>query len=343
MRLGELAREAGVSKFAASRAATPLTEMSLLAVDEDGRYEFVTSHPMAETLSDLAWRVSGVIRGNPDQPAGRWHSLVEDDWDYRDLLPPPLRLGVKPLPALSQVQGPCLVDIRDFITGLQPLFDDLNDYWTVAQEVYSRWHNERLRDVIHQATFTGALAAAAATLREVCDSSAQGDGDPWQVCITGHHWVRATYLVSATAVKVCTLLRILLRAVDLGGQVNRRRDEAIMMLEDVNGRPDSEHASSWVARALAAVAEADQLWSAPTPDGERPYHHVGGMPRPVDVGTAGDQILAVQLTNSLQRVTDTVASMANHPSLAAWWAAYPVDWQPGLMTTPVLRSQTPLS
>lgn len=330
-----------MSKFAASRAAAALTEISLLAVDEDGRYEFVTSHPMAETLSDLAWRLSGVTRSNPDQPAGRSHSLVEDGWGYRDLIPPPLRLGVDPLPAMSQVPGPCLVDVRDFITGLQPLFDDLNDYWNVAQEVYSRWHNERLRDVIHQATFTDALVAAAATLRGVCGSSAQGDGDPWQVCITGHHWVRATYLVSATGVKVRTLLRILLRAVDLGGQVNRQRDEAVMMLELVNGQPNSEHISAWIARALAAVAEADQLWSAPTPDGERPYHHVGGTPRPVDVGTAGDQILAVQLTNSLQRLTDTVTSMADHPSLAAWRAAYPVERQPGLMTT-VGRSVTQL-
>lgn len=48
---------------------------------------------------------------------------------------------------------------------------------------------------------------------------------------------------------------------------------------------EDRSADASLARATVAAAEAERLWEAPIGDGELPYRNIGGMPRPVDVGT----------------------------------------------------------
>lgn len=79
------------------------------------------------------------------------------------------------------------------------------------------------------------------------------------------------------------------------------------------------------------VAAADRMWESH--DGELPSRNVGGMPHPVDVGTAGDQILAVQLNSSLCRLIDIIASMADHPSVVSWQRRHPDDGASQLLLT----------
>lgn len=326
VRLAELARRAGITKFAASRAAASLTEIGLLAVADGGGYEFAAEHPMAETVERLAWRLNGVTRPDPDRfDRFRVIEAIEDDYRYQDLIPRSLQRGVEPRTELAQPIGPCLVEVRDWLTNSASLSRELHGYEPVAQEVYYRWHTERLRDVIHQVLhFGGALSTARGVLRAACGPTAQGDDDPWQVRISGHDWVRATYLVSAEAAGVQQLVDILLRAIDVGNQVHRERDEAIFWLEEAaRAAGEDRSADAGLARATVAAAEAERLWEAPTGEGELPYRNIGGTPRPVDVGTAGDKILAVQLSFTLRRLTKTVAGMAEHPSFARWSAAAP--------------------
>lgn len=333
-RLGRLAQDAGISKFAASRAAAVLTESGLLDVTDDGYYKFASDHPMTETVTKLAWRLNGVTPPDPDRHRARTpFGATEDDYAYRALVPPSLRISARPHSALAEPVGPSLVKTRDLVTSLQPVFDDFAGYWDNAQEVYSRWHTERLRDIIHQLHFSEPLAAAATTLREVCGAEAQGEANPWEARVPGHHWVRAAFLASASAQQVSSLVDVLFRAIEVGRQIDRHRYEAIYLLEQVNYKPASEHTSTWVDKARAAAAEAASLWSTPPPDGQPAFHHIGGTPRPSDVGTAGDQILAVELLTTLGRLVALVADMAAHPSVDLWRSLHPDETKFTLMTS----------
>lgn len=319
VRLADLARRAEITKFSASRAAASLTELGLLQLDADGRYEFVDEHPMAATVRKLAWRLNGVTRPDPNR-YDRMPPLpaLEDDYSYRELIPHTLRKGTEPRSELMKQRGPSLVEVRDWLTDIAPMFAELARYWNVAQDVYSRWRTERLRDVVHQVgNFGAALSEATQTLRTVCGPEAQGDADPWQTCIAAHHWVRATYLVSAEAAWVQQVMRILLLAIEVGGKIHHHRAEAIFQLEyAADAQRENRDSRPAFEKATAAAVEAKRLWNTPV-DGKA-YRNIGGIPRPVDVGTAGDQILAVQLSVTLRRLTDVVADMAEHPSFACW-------------------------
>lgn len=312
-----------------------LLESGLLATAGDGGYWFVDDHPMAATVIELAWRHSGVVRPEPLSDRFPWRTgesrFPSEDYAYRGYVPEELRTSGGNDVQRGETEGPSLVATRDLLTRFRPLFVDLTAYERNAQEVYSLWHTERLRDVIHQADFTPPLVAASTTLREVCDFTAQGQHNPWETCVPAHSWVRATYLVSATAYKVATLLGILTKAVNVGGQVNDLRSSAINMIKQIEYAPDSDFAAEWLSEARQAVAAADRMWDSH--DGELPFRNVGGMPHPVDVGTAGDQILAVQLNASLCRLIDIIASMADHPSVVSWQRRHPDDGAPQLLLT----------
>lgn len=319
--LSELARRAGISKFAASRAASSLLELGLLVVGDDGRYSFADDHQMAETVTDLAWRFSGVVRPErPDPLRYRPRPLPEDDYAYRGFLPEPLRDGADASAVPDVGPGPCLVEVRDLLTSWPALFADLSSYERICQKGYYLWKTERLRDVIHQSHFTAPLAAAAKTLRAVCGPAAQGESNPWQACVPGSSWVRAAYLVSATAHKVAHLLLIMTEAIAVGGEVNDLHSKAVHLIELIDRNPASDFAEEWLLEAREAVVTADQLWSRE--DREIPFHHVGGMPRPVDVGTSGDQIYALQLEDSLERLIQTLSSMASQPCVERWQTSH---------------------
>lgn len=333
-RLSRLAQEAGISKFAASRAAAALAEAGLLAVTDDGHYRFASDHPMATTVTELAWRLNGVTPPDLDRHHARTPFAATDDhYAYRALIPPSLRINARPHPRLAEPVGPSLIKTRDLITSMQPVFADFAGYWDNAQEVYSRWHTERLRDIIHQLHFSEPLAAATTTLSGTCTADAQGEADPWEACIPGHHWVRAAFLMSASAEQVSRLVEVLLQAIEIGRRIDRHRYEAIYLLEQVNYKPASEHVSTWVDKARTEAAEAARLWSAPPAKGEPAFHHIGGTPRPSDVGTAGDQILAVELLATLRRLIAAVADMAAHPSVDLWRSLHPDEASWTLMTS----------
>lgn len=65
--LTQLARTAGITKFAASRAADGLVSSGLLTVTSSG-YAFNDAHAQASVIVDLAWRYSGIRRRPPRNP-----------------------------------------------------------------------------------------------------------------------------------------------------------------------------------------------------------------------------------------------------------------------------------
>lgn len=320
--LAELAKVAGISKFAASRAAQTLMQADLLHLDPRG-YTFNPDHSLAETVERLVWRFSGVRRHELDADQhSTWHTWAppEDDHYYRQLIPKSLQLGAT-IPADS-LAGPGLVTVRDTCDRLAQLSRQLREFHSEAQAVYSLWWNERARDLIHQTVhLPGGLAAAHHTLEAAAGSDAQGDGNPFEVPVSAHAWIRATYLVSAEAWDVLGLITMLDQSIWVGHRVHQRRSDALRALNAINySGTDGSSIQHHLAEALKAEKEADQLWDDPT---YGRWHHVGGTPVPQDVGTAGDQVIAVRLLCKAQALSAQVAAMSEAPCVQEWVTANP--------------------
>lgn len=316
--LTELAKAAGISKFAASRAAQTLTEADLLH-NGGGGYEFNVNHPMADSIQRLAWRFSGVRREELWDPYSYRRPLegVNEDYNYRRLVPQSLQRGMPVPPALQVAAGPDLVTSRDTCDWFVRQAVVLREFEQDGQDVYRLWSNERLRDLIHQTlSFGGALGVAHETLASACGSDVQEDGSPFQVRVSSYAWTRATYLVSAEARDVLRVIGLLDQAMWVGYRVNRLRSEALHELNAINysGR-DSDFFDLHLSDALEAEQAAGQLWDDPS---HGPWHNIGGTPRPEDVGTAGDQIIAVRLMRAAQTLAAQVAKMADMRCVQEW-------------------------
>lgn len=319
--LTELARDAGISKFAASRAAVPLTHSGLLLDTEDG-YAFNENHPLAQVLLDLAWRFSGARR--PAAPHG-WdtdaHQLVVDHYQFGRWLPEPLQRIDGQDDALVG-PGPDLRTVRETTARMGELLPRLRSHEAIGQEVYRRWSNERLRDLIHQTLHMGgALHPAITSLRLAAGHQAQGALAPEEGHIHGLVWVQATYLVSAELRGLLRVLSLLNTAIGVGREIHRQRGEALFLLEQASiAGPDSEFAGSRLQDALAVAALAQELWAD---DSYGHYRRVGGTPQVEDVGTAGDQIYAVALHRDATELAALVDQMAEHPSVQQWTTEHP--------------------
>lgn len=323
--VGKLASAARISKFAASRAAGPLLETGLLLRDDYDELSFNRNHPLAPTLVQLAWRYSGVqlpqIERSLELESLDWgEGPQSEEYGYREVLPEPLWLESPADSRLDALTGPTLVRVRDTVTALNDLTSELRGFERDSQAVYSEWKNERHRDFIHQVLDLGASTSkAASSLRRVANDEAQGDDDPRLATVSGRAWLRATYLVSAEAWEVRRVIRILATAVDRGNTLHRLREDALFQLHTINhaGRA-SKYAEKHLSQALQNEADASALWSGDALADHGRYMFIGGSPRPVDVGTSGDQLLAVRLTTTLERLARQVSDMTAEPGISAW-------------------------
>jgi hypothetical protein len=326
--LTELAKAAGISKFAASRAAQSLTESRLMLTNGDG-YAFNDDHPMAKTITELAWRFSGIRRARErdyryDAGYDTSHEVNVEDFHYRRTVPESLQLGAERDPRPIQALGPDLVSVRDTCNWLANQVSLLRQFENDGQEVYSHWSNERLRDLVHQTLHLGgALRAAWTTLSAACSSEVQGDANPFEVAVTAHAWVRATYLVSAEARDLLRVIELLDTAIWVGSRVNTLRTDAVDGLGTINYLArKSEAIDSHLDAALKDQRAASELWIDPS---HGPWHNFGGSPRPQDVGTAGDQIMAVRLLRAVKTVAAQVEQMAREQCVSEWVASNPAE------------------
>ncbi|MGL5858314.1 MAG: hypothetical protein ACRC35_07920 [Angustibacter sp.] len=192
-----------------------------------------------------------------------------------------------------------------------------------AQDVFSLWSTQRLRDVVHQTLHLGAPAsAAAATLRAAATAEVQGEGNPFEMRVSARAWVRATYLLSAELHEAVSVLRILEDAITEGGQANQHRAAALGALNAANyAGSGSELTPTLVEEALEEERAADAIDNR----GRGRYHSIGGAPRSSDVGGTGDQILAVQLLRAAQELASQVEVMADMPCVQDWRQDHPQD------------------
>lgn len=319
--LTDLAKTAGISKFAASRSAQTLLQADLLTSDDEG-YALNPNHPMATTIERLAWRFSGVRRRDTGT---RWHGTErrpKEDYHYQRTVPKSLQLGATISPDLMEATGPDLVTARDTCDWLAEKSHVLREFEHDGQEVYSLWSNERLRDLVHQTLhLCGAVGAAHETLTAACGSTTQGDSNPFEVRVSAYSWVRATYLLSAEARDVLRVINLLDQAIWVGHQVHQLRSEALWGLDNINhSGPDSEFVHEWLLEALDAEGEAVRLWNDHS---FGTWHHMGGTPQPQDVGTAGDQIMAVRLLRIARELAAQVATMSRASCVQDWISANP--------------------
>lgn len=324
--IGALGRRAGISKFAASRAAAVLRERQLLLVDQE-EYSFNDEHPLAPTLTALAWDFSGVRRVRPSAPTDYPSPFFEgpgDGYEFRDLIPPSLSpAAVAESGRLPLAAGPCMLDSRRQFSHLGEVLRALYTFEATAQGVYSYWHNERLRDVIHQTLHFGPpTQAARRTLEIACSEDQQADQDPTSATIPGAVWARATYLLSAETRRVLFVTRIMSTAIDETAPVHRLREDALQRLS-MSNKGDGQMREQWISEALAFEAEAREIWSAGALRDTHRYAFVGGTPTVRDVGTAGDQILAIELHAVATTLASEVRRMAEHPCMDSWAVAHP--------------------
>lgn len=319
--LTELAQQAGISRFAAARAAPDLVERELLLVDAEGWYRFNDGHDLAEMLCSLVWRFSGVAR--PDLPMDRYWPIPrpandwQDQYHYQGLIPD---LLLAPPPHSEQppdAAGPNLIDARDLHTWVGQVLPELRSYERDGQWVFRRWSTERLRDMIHQTLhFGSALIEAQRVLSPDCTEAAQADSAPQEAHVSAQTWATVTYLVSAEARDVLRVVSLLDAACHVGGRVNNLRDKATSALDDINyAGQSSQFHETRLEQALTAAADAAALWAD---DSYGPYKRIGGLPIPRDVGTAGDQIYAVRLLSTATMLAEKVNSMSAHPSFQRW-------------------------
>ena len=316
--LADLARHAGVSRFAAARAAPDLLQRGLLVLDDYEEYVFNHEHDLAPLLRSLAWRFSGVSRPAADERSGVPRTLGwQDDFHYRRWIPKVFQTRDRPQLESTAEDGPSLVGARDAHSWLGRTLPELRRYERQAQEVHYQWGNERLRDVIHQTLhFGSAVSEAQRTLAVDCAPTVQAGGDPWQTHVPAATWAKATYLVSAEASDVLRVVQILNTACRVGGHVNTLRDQALSALSDVNyAGQESQFREVWLQTALSKASEAEALWAD---DSYGPYKRIGGIPRPRDVGTAGDQVLGVRLLHTAEMLAGKVDEMASHPGFTRW-------------------------
>lgn len=293
-------------------------DADLLLNGVDG-YEFNEAHPMAEEIERLAWRFSGVRREHPDTYYSRrdFFDGGDEDYHYKRIVPKTLQRGMPVPPALRVATGPDMVMARDTCDWLGRQSVLLRWFERDSRDVYSLWSNERLRDLIHQTQdLGGAVRAAHVTLESECGSDTQGTDNPFEIRVSGYAWTRATYLVSAEARDVLRVIGLLERAMRVGHRVNQLRSNALYGLNNINyGGRDGDIFDHHLNDALQAEQEADQLWKDPS---HGPWHNFGGTPQPEDVGTAGDQIMAVRLRRAAQCLAAQVAKMAEVSCIQKW-------------------------
>lgn len=325
MTVGELAEAGGVSKFTASSAAAALVEQGLLLRDGYGDHSVNGAHPLAPTLRELAWRFNGVRPGGSNDVNGRL-AWTPDDYFYRESIPESLRLTPDPDERLDVLVGPDLVTARDTVTALQGLCGQLYAFESDSQRVFSEWRNERHRDLIHQVLqFGSATRAASSTLEEWAGPSAQGSANPQAVAISGRAWVRAAYLVSADARDVHRVFKVLTTAVERAGRIHELRESALRELRTINYGTGGELPKDRVRVALRLAAEADRALERDAAAKTGRYMFTGGTPDLVDVGTAGDQLVAVRLARTLEHLTGMVARMVGEECVTRWQQLYPQE------------------
>lgn len=330
--VGELAEAAGVSKFTASRAAAALVEQELLLRDGYGDHSVNGAHPLVPTLRELAWRFNGVRPGGSGDDGRVAKSF--DDYFYRERIPESLRLPPDPDERLDALVGPDLVTARDAVTALQRLCGQLYAFEGDSQMVFSAWRNERHRDLIHQVlAFGSATREAASTLEESAGPTAQGSADPRTIGISGRAWVRAAYLVSADARDVHRVFNLLTTAVDRAGRIHELRENALRELRTINYGTGGELPEDRVRVALRFAAEADRAQEQDAAAKTGRYMFIGGTPDLVDVGTAGDQLVAVRLNRTLEQLTAVVARMAGEECVAQWQQLHPQESERYLLMT----------
>lgn len=335
MRLSELARETGISKFSASRAADSLAQQGFLTREEDGVL-FNDSHPLADEIIRLAWLYSGVRR--PPRDDGRMPSLALPGWSqipyrYQPLVPVELHARA----VLSDTDrrgpaGPVLLNARETCNWLAKTSRLLHTVEAQFQEVFALWRDERARDLIHRALDLGSgVDEAWQQLSVACGAEAQGEQSPFVATVSGYIWTRCTFLVAAELHELWSILTMLNTAVRNGSRVNRLRSKALSDL--LWGH--KEERTLLIEEGLQDADAATTLWND---QDQQPWHHMGGTPSPMEVGTLGDKLLAVQLLDMTTVIASKVTAMADEPSVKGWSAANP-DAQPSLLTLPYPRSR----
>lgn len=313
--LKTLAEDAGISTFAASRAAGDLLAAGLILGDRSEGFVFNWDHEQARELARLAWRYSGVRRPyNPvfpsidaSSPAQPWLDLVPD--------------------AIGLPAGPNLLQTRDHADQIGEVVNRMGEIRTISQEVFRQWRDERLRDVIHLSIELGGSALMAARhLASAADSHTQGDADPRQVSVAGTPWVRATLMVNAEAHTLQSALIPLVKGAAVGAAMRGHRRRALALADDAarlsKTRPhDALSALTGIAAEISAAD--DLLWNRDHGQDRQPFHHLGGTPAQDEVGTSGDMVLAVRAQAALEDLVEILDVMATQAPVTQWQQQHP--------------------
>lgn len=180
-RMKLLAETAGISAFAASRAAKTLTERGLMTQPGGAGYALSREHPDLPSILPLVWRYSGVrlpLQSRHPRPIdlGNGGASLIRERGLRGWIPDELVIPSEHTDDVLPGDGADLITARDLVTTLERLLPAIDQVVDTVREVYSVWSTERARDVKHQIQEVGALTRQAhAELIAAADWQAQGD------------------------------------------------------------------------------------------------------------------------------------------------------------------------
>lgn len=310
-RLGE---DAGLSKFAASRAGRQLLDAGLL-IQVDRGYRFDSDHPLADLALTVVRTLTGVTPYRHPEVGDAMNGLADDGLHSREI-PASLRRPGPDLDdrAFSQVT---VLQARVLIEQLSELVAFLLEAERLCHDVFARWGSERLRDAVHLTMRLGDAAIGARTTLLTETSPRLQSAAPDVATVSVWAWARASYLVNAEFQRIARVVKLFEESAELGRTFHARREQLIDEALSV-GRTGGQIADWQLQGIVDKAAEAEELWASSTGR----LHHVGGMPGRRDFGGTGDQFLAVYLNRLGDRCRAMRTSMTEDSAFSTWQENY---------------------
>lgn len=319
-----LAHSVNLPIATASREADRLVELGLVQQQRTGRERLLRldeNSGYADLVRELVFLALGV-RAHPDpdraENASGYRAPFEVSHVLKEFIPPSLRsehYAIEFEPAGNVLDGPPLVHARTRVQQLRALTVRLATLESRLQDSYSRWRDQRDRDLIHLVGTLGAGAGQAAHVLEAF-SGPRTAQDP---AVLGRAvWTHAVYALDAE-VRIdrgtaATLARAMSRG-DAARRAVRRHREERERLERLRERDPAlqtalleREVEQSLERRDAATAE---LAEEPT-FGDR-----------MEIGTAGERVLAVEIDQLAGQAQQLLVSMAAHPCFGAWQREHP--------------------
>ncbi len=327
--VADLHRQIGSTPSSTLRDVNRLIDLGLVTSEDEGRardLRFKSDSPFAAPLLDLIFVAHGVRPGD-----ARGLTTREDDGvtmsSAVDFVPPILTgpRGLRSMrdrggplnPSVETFNGPSPEDARAVILRIDPFSNAVRELEGNLQTAYSRWHEERDRDLIHVVLHAGEGSWYAATHLRWGSNAAQARSES---AISDHEWARGVYGMWAEAQTCHGIANYLDSVLDDRHQWLRAKHEVERIQEESKfSRSGSPLESELIEKAAQAARQVNELEK----QFEERYHPGFHAPHKEGVGLAGERWLASAAREYGDWAQSLAMDMSEHNSFQAWKESNP--------------------